>query len=59
MYQFIQFILTEGKAQYSWPPYTNWFISAAFDIANIIYLFYTTSNLEEEANRTRIRDKIK
>jgi len=29
--------LLNGKAQYGWPPCTNWFISAAFDIPHIIY----------------------
>ncbi len=29
--------LLKGMAQYSSPPCTNWFKSAAFDIANIIY----------------------
>ncbi len=37
-----------GKAQYGWPPRTNWFISAAFDIPNIIYFIY----LNDEVNRT-------
>ncbi len=31
--------LLKGKAQYSWPPCTNSFRSASFDIANIIYYF--------------------
>jgi hypothetical protein len=30
-------VLMNGKAYYSWPPYTNQFRSAAFYIANIIY----------------------
>ncbi len=29
----------KGKAQYSWPPNTNQFGSAAFDNTNIIYFF--------------------
>jgi hypothetical protein len=29
----------KGKAQYSWPPCTNLFGSASFDISNIIYIF--------------------
>jgi hypothetical protein len=45
--------LLKGKAQYNRPPCTNWFRSAAFDIANIIHFFTITSYLnEEEANRT-------
>ncbi len=29
--------LLKGKDQYSWPPCTNYFRSAAFDKVNIIY----------------------
>ncbi len=35
-------VLMMGKAQYSWPPWTNWFIS---DIENIIYVVYTNKQL--------------
>ncbi len=35
----------EGKAQYSWPPCTNQFRSAAFDIKNIINFFTKHSAL--------------
>jgi hypothetical protein len=31
--------LLKGKAQYSWPPCTNYFGLAHFDIENIIYLY--------------------
>ncbi len=42
----------KGKAQYSWPPCTNWFRSAAFDNANIIYFLTKTRYLDEEVKRT-------
>ncbi len=44
--------LLKGKAQYSWPPCPNWFVSAYFYIENIIYLFYKTSYPNEEVNGT-------
>ncbi len=44
--------LTEGKAQFGWPPCTNQFASAPFYIENIINLFYKTSYLNEEVNCT-------
>jgi hypothetical protein len=37
----------KGKAQDSWPPGTNLFISAAFDNANSIYVLTKTSYLHE------------
>jgi hypothetical protein len=40
----MQGILTEGKAQYDWPPCTK-FRSSHFDIENIIYLFTKQANL--------------
>ncbi len=40
--------LLKGKAQYSWPPCTNSFRSAAFDIGN------KTSYLNEEVNGTEL-----
>jgi len=42
--------LLKEKAQYNWPPCTNLFGSAAFDIANIF--FYKTSYPNEEVNCT-------
>ncbi len=39
--------LTEGNAQYGWPPCTNPFRSAPFYIENIINLFYKTSYLTQ------------
>jgi hypothetical protein len=44
--------LLKGKAQYSWPPCTNLFISAPFYIENSIYIFNKTSYLNEEVNCT-------
>jgi hypothetical protein len=44
--------LTEGKVQYCWPPCTNLFTLAAFSIENFVYLFYKTSQLNEEVNCT-------
>jgi hypothetical protein len=43
--------LLKGKSQYIWPPCTNLFRSAAFDIENVIS-FYRTSYLHEEVNCT-------
>jgi len=37
----------KGKAPYSWPSNSYWFINA-----NIIYFFTKTSYLNEEVNRT-------
>jgi hypothetical protein len=37
--------LLKGKAQYSWPPYTNLSRSADFDIANITYFFTKQATL--------------
>jgi len=42
----------KGKAQYSWPPCANYFISDAFDIEKHYLWFYKTSHLIEEVNRT-------
>jgi hypothetical protein len=42
--------LTEGVAQYGWPPWTTQFRSAPFYIEVIIYLFYKTRYLNEEVN---------
>ncbi len=44
--------LLKWKAQYSWPPCTNWFRSIAFEIAKIIYFFYEISYLNEEVNHS-------
>jgi hypothetical protein len=44
--------LLKGKDQYDWPPYTNQFISTAFYSENILVLFYKTSCLNKEINRT-------
>jgi hypothetical protein len=44
--------LLKGKAQHSWPSCTNWFRSAAFDNANIIYFLTKTRYLDEEVKRT-------
>ncbi len=43
--------LLKGKAQCSWPPRTNYFRSASFEIENIVY-FATKSYLNGEVNRT-------
>ncbi len=48
----LQGSLTEGKAQYGQPPFTNKLRSAAFCIENIIYLCYKTSYLNVEVNCT-------
>jgi hypothetical protein len=37
--------LLKGKVQYSWPPYTTYFRSAAFDVANITYFFTKQASL--------------
>ncbi len=37
--------LLKGKAQYNWPPCTNYFQSAAFDNANIFYFFVKQATL--------------
>jgi len=37
--------LLKGKVQYSWPPSTNSFRSAAFDLANIIHIFTKQATL--------------
>jgi hypothetical protein len=39
------FSSTGPWGQYSWPPCTNLFRSAAFDIANIIYFFTKQATL--------------
>jgi len=49
---FTREVLLEGKAQYAWPPCTNQFRSAPFNIETIINLFYKQSNLNEEVNCT-------
>jgi hypothetical protein len=38
-------LLRKGKAQYSWPPFTNLIRSAAFDNTNIIYFFTQQTTL--------------
>ncbi len=38
-------IITKGMAKYSWPPCTNKFKSAAFDIKKIIYLLTQQATL--------------
>ena len=38
--------LLKGKAQHCWFPCTNLFRSAAFDIANLIYIFTKQPTLE-------------
>ncbi len=45
-------VLLKGKDQYSWPPCTNKFRSAPFNIEKIINIFYKTSYLNEEVNCT-------
>jgi hypothetical protein len=42
----------KGKAQYSWPPSTNEFRSAALKIEYIIFVFYEMSYLNEEVKCT-------
>jgi hypothetical protein len=49
-YTLKQGTLSEGKAQYSWPPCTDDFRSAAIDVINIMY-FVKTSYFKEEVNR--------
>jgi hypothetical protein len=44
--------LLKGKAQYCWPPRTNYLRSAAFSTKNFIYLFCKTSYLNVEVNCT-------
>ncbi len=44
----------KGKTQYNWPPFTNYFLSAAFLLANTIYFFYKTGYLNVEVIRTEI-----
>ncbi len=45
-------LLLNGKAQYSWPPCTNQFRSAAFDIVSIMQILYKTNYSNEEVNCT-------
>ena len=45
-------VLLKGKDRHSWPPCTNKFRSAPFKNENIIDVFYKTSYLDEEVNRT-------
>ncbi len=46
----MEIYLSEGKAQYGWPPYPCNFRSAPFSIDNIIDLFYKTNYLNKEVN---------
>jgi Kelch motif len=50
--------LLKGKVQYCWPPCTKKFRSTTFSIENRIYLFYTTSHLNEEVNCTKLSPSV-
>ncbi len=46
---YIKELLLKGKAQYTWPPYTNYLRTATFDNAKIIYFFTKQGTLMRRA----------
>jgi hypothetical protein len=51
--------LLNGLDQHSWPPCTNWFQLAAFNIDSILLLFNKTGHLNEEVYCTELSTSVR
>jgi hypothetical protein len=55
---FIRLVKSCWRALCSWPPWTDLFRSDPFYVENIIYHFYKTYYLNEEANCTELNNSL-